>query len=102
MMNVIDLLVFRVLKKRFCKNLHLALLFQILLEDTQQKIQINFSCVQLNGIPIKLFKTVIISTIAVPLLSSYKLFSLLNPLSANSTKWSNRLKQIVGNSRGIV
>ena len=27
---------------------------------------------------------------------------LVNPLSANATKWSNTLKQLVGNSRRIV
>ena len=27
---------------------------------------------------------------------------LINPLSANPTKWSNTLKQFVGNSRGTV
>ena len=46
-----DLLVFCVLKKSFCKNLQLALLFQITLEDAQHtKIQINSSYAQLDGI----------------------------------------------------
>ena len=29
-------------------------------------------------------------------------FDIVNPLSANSTKWSNTLKQFVGNSQQIV
>ena len=73
----LGLLVLRVLKNIFCKNLQLALLFQILVEDTEQKTIINSSYTRFDGIPIKLFKTGIIQTIAIPLLSWNKFSSVL-------------------------